>query len=240
MLLPSAPGAPPLEADLVAAGFDPLPSVDGDMLVRDALRRGAEAVVCWDASPQPSLLAALETLQATAPLPVVVFTADASVESMRRGLEAGVQSWVVNGYARERLRAVLQVALERFRLDRGLRDQLAGLSQRYEERKLVERAKGLLMRAAPLSEDEAFALLRGASMRGRQRVGAVSQQVIDAARDGEAINRAGALRMLSQRIVRLAALAGEEPAETKARLDGCVERAEQNIAALTRTLSRAT
>ena len=82
------------------------------------------------------------------------------------------------------------------------------MSHRFAERKLVDRAKGILMRARQVSEDEAFRVLRAASMHSNQRVGQVSQHVIDAARFAEAVNRAGQLRMLSQRLVKLYALLG--------------------------------
>jgi hypothetical protein len=66
-----------------------------------------------------------------------------------------------------------------------------------EERTLVDRAKGILMKAGGLSEDEAFRILRSASQRNQRRVGQVSRRLIDAARAAEAVNRAGQLRMLS-------------------------------------------
>ena len=111
-------------------------------LVRDALRQSPDLLVCWDAAPADALLPALELLSAAAPLPVLVFTNDASVESMQRALRAGVHGWVVNGYARERLRALVQLTCERFAHERELHDSLADLKLRFEERKRVDRAKG--------------------------------------------------------------------------------------------------
>ena len=83
-----------------------------------------------------------------------------------------------------------------------LRAELADVTRRFDERKLVDRAKGILMRARQVSEEEAFAVLRAASMHSNQRVGQVSRQVIAAAHYADAVNRAGKLRMLSQRLVK--------------------------------------
>jgi AmiR/NasT family two-component response regulator len=244
VVLPLSIGAdaPPLIADLDAVGLRLLESTNCDNLVRDALRLGPDAIVGWVARPDDSCWRALDLLQATAPRPVVMFTQDPSVESMECALQRGVHAWVVNGYARERLRNLVQLAAGRFQHQRSLHERLDELERRFEERKLVDRAKGLLMRASQISEDQAFALLRGASMRGKERVGMVSRRVIDAAREAESINRAGQLRMLAQRAVKLAALQllEVEPARTRAQLDATLERGDDNLGQLARALSRPT
>jgi AmiR/NasT family two-component response regulator len=243
-VLPLTPArdAPALADDLAHAGLNTLPPSACDKLVRDALRQSPDLIVCWDDAPAEGLLAALELLAATAPLPVLVFTRDASVESMQRALRAGVQEWVVNGYARERLRSLAQLARERFAHLREMREALADVEQRFEERKRVERAKGLLMRASQMSEEEAFRRLRQASMNDNRRVGQVAQDLIDAAQDNEALNLAGQLRMLSQRIVKLVALGpgDDAPPDTAALLAASLERAAHNLDTLTRLLSRPT
>lgn len=238
----SDPSAPPLADDLQAAGLQPLALTQCSMMVRDALRLSPDVVVCWEPRPGPALVAALEALAATQPLPVVVFTQDMSVEAAERALRAGVHEWVVQGYARERLRAVVQLARLRFVRERERQAALDELGRRLEERKLVDRAKGILMRAGQISEDEAFRALRTASMHANQRVGEVSQQVIDSALYGEAINRAGQLRMLSQRVVMLRALvvADVDAAAAHSLLAVAAARAEANLGALDRLLSRAT
>ena len=125
---------------------------------------------------------------------------------------------------------------------RQMREELGDLKRRFEERKLVDRAKGILMTARQVSEDEAFRLLRSASMHAKQRIGQISQQVIDAAHYADAINRAGRLRMLSQRIVKLYALAAMavETAGSRALLADSGAQIDQSLQLLDRTLSRPT
>ena len=112
------------------------------------------------------------------------------------------------------------------------------MSQRFEERKLVDRAKGVLMRSRGVTEDEAFELLRNLAMRSRQRLGVVAQSVIDMSRAGEAVNRGGQLRMLSQRIVKCYAqvLVGLEAEAALQMLSDCVVRVESNLGILRKAI----
>ncbi|UUX97944.1 type IV pili methyl-accepting chemotaxis transducer N-terminal domain-containing protein [Aquabacterium sp. J223] len=98
------------------------------------------------------------------------------------------------------------------------------------------------MKARGLSEDEAFALLRRSAMNARHSVAQVAQQVIDTAHDAQAVNRAGQLRMLSQRLLKLQALArtGTEAPAARALLQQSLQRADQQVAQLQKTLSAAT
>ncbi len=236
------PGAPALAADFRAAGFDVLGPADCAHLVRETLRAAPDVLVCWAPRPDPGLLQSVTTLQAQQAVPVLVFTQDAAVESLRDALEAGVHAWVVQGYAPQRLRPLVHLAQERAAHEKQLRAQLAEAHEKLEERKWVDKAKGILMRARSLSEEEAFQLLRTQSMQGNQRVGQLSRQVIDAARVAEAINRAGQQRMLSQRLVKLYALACSrtEAAAVAVLMRESVARLEDNLAALESTLSGAT
>jgi hypothetical protein len=111
------------------------------------------------------------------------------------------------------------------------RAELARARHQLDERKWVDRAKGVLMSARGISEDEAFRLLRGAAMHANLRVGEVSRSVIEASQWAEAINRAGQLRMLSQRLVKLAAqrLAGIEPRRARTLQDEAVQRVQDTL-----------
>lgn len=236
------PDAPALASDLAAAGFEVLPGNGRMHLVRDALRANPDAVLCWEPRPDDAFLEALRTLQGQQPLPVLVFTQDADVALMGKALDAGVHAWVVQGYAPQRLRPLVHLAQARQAHEQTLRTSLADLSGKFEERKLVDKAKGILMRARQVSEDEAFRLLRTASMHGNQRVGQVSRQVIDAAQVAEAINRAGQQRMLSQRMVKLYALVCSQTDAVAAALllKQSVARVDENTAALEKSLSQPT
>lgn len=244
VLLLSTPdsGAPALAADFAAAGFTICGQGDCAHLVRDTLRAAPDVLVCWAPRPDAELLQSVTTLQAQQPVPVLFFTQDAGVEALQRALEAGVHAWVVQGYAPNRLRPLVHLAQARERHERELRARIAELGEKLDERKWIDKAKGILMRAQHVSEEEAFQLLRTASMQGNQRVGQLSRQVIDAAKVAEAINRAGQQRMLSQRLVKLYALACSrtDGAAAAVLMRDSVQRVEDNLAALEEDLSAAT
>jgi AmiR/NasT family two-component response regulator len=225
-------------SDLEDAGIHVLGAVQRSNLVQEVARMGPDLLVVHEPVVDEGLCEALALLRSAAPRPVLLFTGDAEVENMARALDAGVQELVVNGYAPARLRALIHLAQLRFARDERDRAQLAAVSHRFEERKLVDRAKGILMRARQVSEDEAFHVLRAASMHSNRRVGQVSQHVIAAAGSADAINRAGQLRMLSQRALKLHALAAMSIRSTPvAEVGG---RVDATLAALDKRLSKAT
>ena len=238
----TAPGPVDLAADLRAAGIHVLGAVARDSLVREAARLAPDLVVCHEAAPDDALFDAFKRLAVGEPRPVIVFTQDPDAAKIERAIGSGIHAYVVNGYAPQRLRAVIQVARARFAAESRLRDDFADLSRRFDERKLVDRAKGILMRAREVTEAEAFAVLRTASMHSNQRVGQVSRQVIAAAHYADAVNRAGKLRMLSQRLVKLYALRLLEPGAPRhaEQLAEAAARIEAAIADLDRSLSRPT
>jgi len=129
------------------------------------------------------------------------------------------------------LRAALRADQARWQQASELRAELARARGQLDERKWVDRAKGVLMSARGIGEDEAFRLLRGAAMHANLRVGEVSRSVIEASQWAEAINRAGQLRMLSQRLVKLAAqrLAGIDPRRSRTLQDEAAQRVQDNL-----------
>jgi hypothetical protein len=131
----------------------------------------------------------------------------------------------------EALRTALAADHARWQRASELRAELARARGQLDERKWVDRAKGVLMSARGIGEDEAFRLLRGAAMHANLRVGEVSRSVIEASQWAEAINRAGQLRMLSQRLVKLAAqrLAGIDPRRARTLQEEAAQRVQDNL-----------
>ncbi len=234
-------GSAALGDDLAAVGIQVLGAANRSNLVREAVRLAPDFIVCHDEAPDDGLFTACRQLAETAPRPVIVFTRDADASKIEQAMQAGVHAYVVNGYALNRLRSVIHVAEARFSQERQLRDALADVTRRFDERKLVDRAKGILMRARQVTEEEAFRVLRSASMISQRRVGQVSKQVIDAAHFAEAVNRAGKLRMLSQRLIKLCALRWVEglQAQRSAQLTESVKAVDDIIGALDKSLSKA-
>lgn len=113
--------------------------------------------------------------------PIVLFTDDADTSHVGAAIAAGVTAYVVAGLAPERIKPVLDVALARFQHEEALRRELADARTQLSDRKLIDRAKGLLMSRQQLSEDEAYARLRKTAMDRGLRVAEVAQRLIDVA-----------------------------------------------------------
>ena len=94
-------------------------------------------------------------------------------------MEAGVSAYIVAGLQPERVKPVLDVALARFRHERKLLDELSETRQKLAERKVIERAKGLLMARYELSEDQAYQKLRSMAMNKKLKLAEIAQRILD-------------------------------------------------------------
>ena len=130
-------------------------------------------------SPSRDVLEQLAAISSAAPRPVVMFTEDAQDAAIRSAIRAGVSAYVVDGLAPDRLDPIMRVAMERFETEQQLRAELHDTKARLAERKVIERAKGILMKQRQCSEEEAFVALRSLAMQRGIRLGEAAQQVID-------------------------------------------------------------
>jgi response regulator NasT len=124
-------------------------------------------------SPSRDVLEQLAAVSTSAPRPVVMFTDDAQGDAIRSALRAGVSAYIVDGIAPDRLDPIMRVAMERFESDQALRARLRDAKDRLAERKLVERAKGILMKHRGIDEEAAYAALRKLAMERGLRIGEV-------------------------------------------------------------------
>jgi response regulator NasT len=113
--------------------------------------------------------------------PVAMFVDKSDASMIEAAVEAGVGAYVVDGLRKERVQPILDTCISRFNAFNRLREELERTRAALEERKLVERAKGILMRQRSLTEDAAFALLRKTAMDSNLRLADVAQSVITAA-----------------------------------------------------------
>ena len=208
--------APALADALRLSGCPVLAVVPCHMLVREAGRLAPQAVVAVDDGQPGPLQASLALLAGSLPLPVLLLGPADPPADPARWLAARVMAWLPDAptdaaAAARAVQATLLLALPRFAQEQAQAAALVDALARLDERKWVDRAKGVLMSHLQLTEQDAFALLRSASMTANLRVGEVSRSVIEASQAAEAVNLAGQLRMLSQRCIRiLGLLAGSQ------------------------------
>ena len=132
-------------------------------------------------SPERDILEDSRRVFQEQPRPIVMFVDQSDSASIRAAVDAGVASYVVKGASPERVRPVVEVALARFRAFQELKSELAEARNSLAERKLVERAKGILMERRGCSEDDAYRMLRQMAMSRNQRLADVARNVIEMA-----------------------------------------------------------
>lgn len=115
------------------------------------------------------------------PRAIVMFTNDDDTQLAREAVAAGVSAYIVAGLAAERIRPILEVAFARFEHEQALRGELTQARNDLKERKLIDRAKGLLMQRQGLTEQAAWDKLRKAAMDKGLRVAEVAQRMLDMA-----------------------------------------------------------
>ena len=206
--------APALADALRLSGHPVLALLPCHMLVREAVRLAPQAVVAIDDGQADLLQAALALLAGSLPLPVLLLGPARPPADPASWLAARVMAWLPDAptdaaAAARGVHAALLLALPRFTQEQAQAAALGDALARLDERKWLDRAKGVLMSRLQIKEQDTFALLRSASMTANLRVGEVSRNVIEASQAAEAVNLAGQLRMLSQRCIRsLGLLAG--------------------------------
>jgi response regulator NasT len=114
--------------------------------------------------------------------PIAMFVDRSDTDMIEAAVDSGVGAYVVDGLKKERVKAILDMAVSRFNAFSKLRDELDSARAQLDERKNVERAKGILMKERGISEEAAYALLRKAAMNENRRISEVAQSVITAAR----------------------------------------------------------
>ncbi|HMV54041.1 MAG TPA: ANTAR domain-containing protein [Rhodocyclaceae bacterium] len=150
-------------------------------LVRHVEATRPDVILIETDSPTRDTLEHLSVLDRANPRPIVMFAQDADSQAIRKAVQAGVSAYVVDGVEASRIKPVLDVAVAQFESHLALRNELAQSNRKLAERKLVDRAKGMLMKARSLSEDDAYHALRKLAMERGKTIAAVSQDVIDMA-----------------------------------------------------------
>ncbi|QGW83354.1 ANTAR domain-containing protein [Variovorax paradoxus] len=231
----SAPLPEPLQQALATAGVAAVERVTCHTLVQKVGALAPQQAVAWLPAPAQQLQALLDAVgewKGAPPCGLSLVSAPLDSAQHEALVALGVHAWLpMQACDGVSLRALMALAQARRDREVALRTELDGLRTRMDERKWVDRAKGLLMSSRGIGEDEAFGLLRGAAMHANLRLGEVSRSVIEAAQWADAINRAGQLRMLSQRLVRIAAqmLAGIDVQRARVLRTQSVERVQQNL-----------
>ena len=137
-----------------------------------------DVVIIDTESPSRDTLEHLAVMNETTPRPVLMFSNDGDQDLIRAAVGAGVSAYLVEGLAAERLAPILEVALARFAREVQLRRRLAEAESELADRKLIDRAKRLLMDRRQMSEPDAYAALRKRAMDQGMKLAEVARQLV--------------------------------------------------------------
>ncbi len=185
-----------LRIGLLENGFNLVATLPADVFLPERLAQLAPDMVIVDAESEArDALEHVVVATRDARRPIVMFTNDGDKQAVDAAMAAGVTAYVVAGLSSERIRPILEVALARFQHEEQLRQELAAtrsvvqeqseelreLNATLNDRKLIERAKGMLMQRQGLSEQEAHDRLRKSAMNKNLKLVEVAQRVLDVA-----------------------------------------------------------
>ncbi len=113
--------------------------------------------------------------------PVAMFVDQSDSASIAAAIDAGVSSYIVDGLKKDRIKHILDISISRFNAFSRISNELEQTKSALEERKVIDRAKGILMKRKGMSEEEAYALLRATSMNEKKKIADIAQSIITAA-----------------------------------------------------------
>jgi len=149
-----------------------------DDVVKEVGRCRPDIIVVKTEETSRYLMNQLYNLNLESPTPIVIFTDKSESGLIEGAIAAGVSAYVVDGLSAERVKPVLEVAKLRFEKEQSLRSELTKAKSQLEERKTIERAKGIIMKSRGLGEDEAYKALRNLAMNKNQKLIEVAEDVV--------------------------------------------------------------
>lgn len=181
LLVDEEPGrAAILERALLDAGYVLVSRLSSaDRLVEHVAASQPDIVIVDIDSPDRDCLENMAVLSQSNPKPVIMFSDEDNEEIIAGAIKAGVSAYVADGMNPDRVRPIVQVAVARFREFQALKNELQKTRDQLADRKLIDKAKGLLMKHRNFSEDEAYHAMRKLAMERNQRLVDTARNVIE-------------------------------------------------------------
>ncbi len=171
-----------LRIGLLEAGYNIIAVLPTDTFLAERLAQLQPDMIIVDAESEArDALEHVVVASRAARRPIVMFTNDEDTTHVKDAVAAGVSAYIVAGLAPERIRPILEVAMARFQHEQELRRELADARSELNERKVIDRAKGLLMQRQGLSEADAYGKMRKTAMDRGLKLGEVAQRILDVA-----------------------------------------------------------
>jgi two-component system, response regulator / RNA-binding antiterminator len=170
-----------LEEGLRDAGFTDVAHV-GEMnnLLARIYQLDPDVILIDLENPSRDILEQMFQVSRAVRRPIAMFVDQADSASIQASVDAGVSAYIVDGFRKERIKSIIDLCISRFNAFAKLQDELERTKNALEERKVIDRAKGILMKHKNLSEDEAYVLMRSTAMREKKKIAEIAQSIITA------------------------------------------------------------
>jgi response regulator NasT len=170
-----------LEEGLREAGFTDVVRI-GEMqsLLSRIYALDPDVIVIDLENPSRDILEQMFQVSRAVRRPIAMFVDQSDAASIQASVDAGVSAYIVDGLKKERLKPILDLCISRFNAFSRLQDELDRTKSALEDRKVIDRAKGILMKLKGLTEDEAYVLLRSTAMREKKKIGEIAQSILTA------------------------------------------------------------
>jgi len=164
------------------AGIDGVEVIEtSTQLVRRLAAIDPDVIIIDLENPSRDMLEQMFQVSRVVSRPVAMFVDQSDQSMIRAAVDAGVSAYIVDGLKKERVKAIVDMAISRFEAFDRLQRELVEARSELADRKVIDRAKGILMRSRNLSEEEAYALLRQAAMNEKRRIADIAQSLVTAA-----------------------------------------------------------
>ena len=171
-----------IEAGLREAGHERVTvTYDVTGIARRIAEFEPDVIVIDLENPNRDMLENMFQLSRAVKRPIAMFVDRSDSASIEAAVEAGVSAYVVDGLRQERVKPILDMAISRFNAFSRMARELEEVRSELESRKMVERAKGILMKSRGLSEEAAYALLRKTAMNQSRKIAEIAQSLVTAA-----------------------------------------------------------
>lgn len=164
-----------------AGDFDVMVIAEETGLARRIAQRNPDLVLIDAGNPSRDVLEELALATGPNERPVAMFVDQSDGSLTKAAIEAGMSAYVVDGLRADRIKPILDAAIARFHMLQKMRIELQEMRRALEERKSIDRAKGILMRARGIGEEEAYALLRKTAMDQGRKLADVASALVLAA-----------------------------------------------------------
>jgi two-component system, response regulator / RNA-binding antiterminator len=170
-----------LEDGLRDAGYQQVVRID-DMsrLLARIYGIDPDVIVIDLENPSRDVLEQMFQMSRAVKRPIAMFVDQSDAASIEAAVDAGVSAYIVGGLHKDRIKSILDLCISRFNAFARLQDELDRTRSQLDERKIIDRAKGILMKAKNLSEPEAYGLLRKTAMNENKKIAEVAQSVVTA------------------------------------------------------------